>query len=122
MLIAEELLLLLTDDVSGRLSVPTAQVDVALGGANLVELTLLKKVDLSREGDEGRSGRIIVRDASPTGDAVLDAALEVVAAHRGKKPVAAIRPLSKDLRQTLYRRLVASGVLGEEEGRVLGVF
>jgi Golgi phosphoprotein 3 (GPP34) len=121
-LIAEDLLLLLTDDAGGRLSVPAAQVDVALGGANLVELTLLNKVDLSGEGDQGRSGRIIVRDQSPTGDGVLDAALEVVVAHAGKKPVAVIRALSKNLRQILYERLAASGVVRAEEGRILGVF
>ena len=46
MLLAEDLLLLVTDDISGRLSAPAAQVDVGLGGANLVELTLLNKVDL----------------------------------------------------------------------------
>jgi hypothetical protein len=121
-LIAEDLLLLLTDDVTGRLCLPEFQVDIALGGANLLELTLLSKVDLSGEGDQGRSGRIMVRDQSPTGDGVLDAALEVVASHRGKKPVAVIRPLSKNLRQILYGRLAASGVVRAEEGRILGLF
>ena len=71
---AEDLLLLVTDDASGRLSAPAAQVDAGLGGANLVELTLRSKVDLSGEGDQGKPGRIIVRDPSPAGDAVLDAA------------------------------------------------
>jgi hypothetical protein len=122
MLIAEDLLLLLTDDASGRLSTAAAQVDMALGGANLIELTLMNRVDLSREGDEGRPGRIIVRDPSPTGDGVLDGALEVAAAHRGKKPVALIGPLSRNLRQILYERLAASGMVRAEEGRILGVF
>lgn len=122
MLISEDLLLLLTHDTTGRLSAPGAQLDMALGGANLIELTLKGKVDLSRESDEGRSGRIIVRDSSPTGDAVLDTALRVVAAHSGKKPVAVIRPLSKDLRRTLYERLAARGVVRAEEGRILGLF
>jgi Golgi phosphoprotein 3 (GPP34) len=48
-LLAEDLLLLITDDASGRLSAPAAQVDAALGGANLLELTLMTKVDLSGE-------------------------------------------------------------------------
>ena len=122
MLIAEDLLLLVTDDASGRLSAPAAQVDVGLGGANLVELTLMNKVDLSREGDEGKPGRLIVRDASPAGDPVLDAALGTVIAHQGKKPSAVIKPLSKDLRHTLYERLAASGVVRAERDRILGVF
>ena len=65
MLLAEDLLLLVTDDTSGKLSAPAAQVDVGLGGANLVELTLLHKVDISGDEDQGtlrRSGA--VRQAS----------------------------------------------------------
>ena len=121
-LLAEELLLLVTDDVSGRLSAPAAQVDVALGGANLLELTLLTKVDLSGELDAGKPGRIIVRDPSPAGDEILDAALGIVSAHQGKTPSTVIRPLGKNLRRRLYERLALSGVLRAEQGRVLGVF
>jgi hypothetical protein len=121
-LIAEDLLLLLTDDRSGRLTVTAAQVDIALGGANLVELTLAGKVDLTREGDHGRPGRIVVRDATPPGDPVLDAALQTLVALSGKKPSAVIRPLSKNLRRTLYERLVGGGILRAEHGKVLGIF
>ena len=49
MLLAEDLLLLVTDGASGRLSVPGVQADAGLGGANLVELTLLGKVDVAGE-------------------------------------------------------------------------
>src|SRR5215467_9965771 len=122
MLIAEDLLLLVTDDASGRLSAPAAQVDAGLGGANLVELTLLNKVGLSGEQDQGRPGRLTVRDPSPPGDTVLDAALQIVGAHQGKKPSTVIRPLSKNLRQTLYQRLADSGVVRAEQGRILGIF
>ncbi len=122
MLIAEDLLLLVTDDASGRLLAPAAQIDAGLGGANLVELTLLKKVDLSGAADVGKPGRIIVRDRSPAGDAVLDAALAILVAHQGGKPSTVIRPLSKNLRQVLYERLAASGVLRAERGRSLGIF
>ena len=122
MLIAEDLLLLVTDDASGRLSTPAEQVDAGLGGANLVELTLRNKVDLSGEGDQGKPGRIIVRDPSPAGDTVLDAALEIIIAHQGKKPSTVIRPLSKNLRQSLYQRLADGGVVRAEQGRILGVF
>jgi hypothetical protein len=37
------------------------QADAGLGGANLVELTLLGHVDIAGEQDQGRPGRIIVR-------------------------------------------------------------
>jgi hypothetical protein len=80
MLLAENLLLLVTDDASGRLRVPREQLDLALGGANLVELTLMGSVDLSAEGGAGKAGRLVVRDSSPAGDEVLDAALRIVLA------------------------------------------
>jgi hypothetical protein len=122
MLLAEDLLLLVTDDASGQLSAPAAQVDAGLSGANLVELALLNKVDLSAEGEDGRPGRIVVRDPSPAGDDVLDAALGVLAANQGKKPSAVIRPLSKNLRQALYERLAAAGVVRAGRGKTLGIF
>jgi hypothetical protein len=120
-LLAEDLLLLVPDDAIGRLSGLPAQVDAGLAGANLIELALMYKVDLSREGDEGKPGRIIVRDRSPAGDEVLDTALGIVIAHQGKKPIAVIKPLSENLRRTLYRRLADSGMIRAEQGRVLGV-
>jgi len=122
MLLAEELLLLVTDDVTGRLSAPAAQVDAGLGGANLVQLTFMNKVDITGEGDRGKRGRIVVRDPSPTGDEVLDAALQILAARQGSKPSAVIRPLGKNLRRMLYQRLAAAGVLRAGQGRAMGIF
>lgn len=122
MLLAEELLLLVTDEINGRLCAPAAQVDVVLGGANLVELALLSRVDLSGQWDPGRPGRIVVRDPSPAGDEVLDAALRIAGAHQGKKPLAVIRPLGKRLRRGLYERLALAGVVRAEHGRILGAF
>jgi len=122
MLLAEDLLLLVTDDVTGRLSAAGAQVDAGLGGANLVELTLLGKVDVSGEQDKGRRERIIVRDPSPPGDDVLDAALAILVERQGSKPSAVVRPLGKNLRPVLYQRLVAGGVLRTGQGRALGIF
>jgi hypothetical protein len=122
MLLAEDLLLLVTDDASGRLSAPAEQVDAGLGGANLVELTLRNKVDLTGDQDRGKQGRIIVRDPSPAGDAVLDAALQILIARQGRKPSKVIKPLSKNLRRTLYQRLADRGVVRAERGKILGVF
>ena len=122
MLLAEDLLLLVTGNASGRLSVPSAQVDAGLGGANLIELTLLNKVDLSGEGDQGKPGRIIVRDPAPAGDEVLDAALGILMTRQGRKPSTVIRPLSKNLRQGLYQRLAEGGMIRAGRGRTLGIF
>jgi hypothetical protein len=122
MLLAEDLLLLITDDASGRLAAAGSQVDAGLGGANLVELTLLGKVDITGEQDQGKPGRIIVRDPAPPEDDVLDAALETLATRQGSKPSAVIGPLGKNLRPVLYERLAAGGVLRAERGRALGIF
>jgi hypothetical protein len=122
MLLAEDLLLLVTDDASGRLRVPTDQLDPALAGANLVELTMMGRVDLSGEGSAGKPGRLIVCDSSPAGDDVLDAALRIVLARTGHRPSAVFRPLGRDLRRTLYERLAAAGAVRAERARVLGVF
>ena len=122
MLLAEDLLLLVTDDASGRLSAPADRVDAGLGGANLVELTLRNKVDLTGEQDPGKPGRIIVRDPSPPGDAILDRALETVTAYQAKRPSTVIRPLSKNLRRTLYERLAGHGVVRAERRKVFGAF
>jgi hypothetical protein len=122
MLIAEDLLLLVTDDVSGRLTVPAAEVDAGLGGANLLELALMGKVALSGEYDHSKPGRIVVRDPGPTGDTVLDPALQIILAHQGSKPSTLIRPLGKDLRHTLYERLASNGMIQASQDRILGLF
>lgn len=90
---------------------------IPLGGALLLELALLGKVDLTGPADEGRAGRVILRDISPTGDDVLDVALDLLSTRQGKKPRAVIRPLSKNLRPTLYRRLASRGVIRAETAR-----
>ena len=46
-LIAEDLLLLLTADDTGKLDADTTDIDVALGGALLAELALTQHVDLA---------------------------------------------------------------------------
>ncbi|HJR37232.1 MAG TPA: GPP34 family phosphoprotein [Nocardioidaceae bacterium] len=53
---------------------------------------------------------------------MLESALEVIGQRQGKKPSAAISPLSRHLRDTLFERLVDRGILRAERGRILGVF
>jgi hypothetical protein len=122
MLLAEDLLLLVTGNASGRLIVPSAQVDAGLGGANMVELTLMGKVDLSGDGDQGKPGRVIIRDPSPAGDEVLDAALGILIKRQGTRPYRVIRPLGKNVRQALYERLAGSGAVRPGRSRTLGIF
>ena len=116
MLLAEDLLLLLTDDDTGRLVVPGQEVDIALGGAQLLALSLQQRVDVDARK------RLVVLDPSPCGDALLDEALQEVARRAGRKPSDVVARLGKRLRGTLYERLAAVGILRAEQGRVLGLF
>jgi hypothetical protein len=122
MLLAEDLLLLLTDDNTGKLAASGTEVDVALGGALLVELALTDRVDVAGADERVREGRLMVRNASPTGDGLLDEALTLVVQLEGKKPQSVVARLGKRARVRLYERLVESGVLRAEAGRVLGIF
>lgn len=122
MLIAEDLLLLLTDDSTGKPTVDSTKLPFGLAGAVLLELALARRVDVAGPGEPVRAGRLVVRDASPTGDPVLDEALRRVAAAGPKKPESVLNALGKGLREELYGRLVARGILRAEEGRVLGIF
>jgi hypothetical protein len=116
MLLAEDLLLLLTNDATGKLLLPAEQVDIALGGANLLELTLSERVSLDDRN------RVVVFDPSSTGDPILDRALGIVGTRQGRKPKAVVEPLGENLRTALYSRLVAEGVLRAGERKVLGIF
>ncbi|MFG1817336.1 GPP34 family phosphoprotein [Kribbella sp. NPDC049174] len=122
MLIAEDLLLLLYDDESGKPITGAPGLDYALAGAVLIELTMLGKLDVAGEGEEVKRGRLKVLDASPTGDAILDERLAYVADKPGKRPKDQIGRLSKKLREQLLARLAERGVLAADEGKVLGIF
>lgn len=122
MLLAEDLLLLLTDDDTGKLAASSTEVDVALGGALLAELTLMQRVDVAGSDERVREGRLVVRDPDPTGDGLLDEALTVVGQKEGKKPQNVVARLGKRARVRLYERLVAGGVLRAEDDRILGIF
>lgn len=121
MLLAEDLLLLLTDDDTGKLAASSTEVDVALGGALLVELTLMQRVDVAGPHERVRAGRLIVRDAAPTSDGLLDEALTIVGHKEGKKAQAVVTRLGKRVRGRLYQRLVEGGVLRAENDRILGI-
>ena len=122
MLIAEDLLLLLTDDRTGKLAVSSNQVDIALGGAVLLELALAHRLDVAGESEAVRKGRLVVTDASSTSDALLDEALATLGTKQGKKPKDVVTALGKGLRDRLHARLADRGLLREASGKILGIF
>ena len=123
MLILEDYLLLTLDDVTGKAVVDASYREQVAAGALLLELALLGRADLAGDGDGGRVGRIVVRDASATGNPLLDEALDVVRSREGSKPKALVGPLAKlKPASRAIASLAERGVLRREHGRVLGIF
>lgn len=122
MLIAEDLLLLLYDDERGKPITGSPGLDYALAGAVLIELTLLGKVDVAGEGESTKKGRLVVKDATPTGDPILDQRLAILAEKAGSKPKNLMAKLSKKLRKQVLARLAERGILEADKGRILGLF
>lgn len=113
--LAEELALLVYDE-AGALRAGVQKVDYGLAGGLLMELMLAERLAVPEK-------RVVVTDSRPTGDPIVDQALDRIAAdRRGRKPKDWIGPLSKGLRGRVLDRLVEAGVLRRETRRVLRVF
>ncbi len=112
--LAEEFVLLALDDDKGTFAL---FVDYGVAGAILV--------DLVREGRvEIEDGRVVVRSSEATGDEVLDAALARIAEAKGNKPTSSwvqTFAFQGGHRKALVARLVAEGILREEEHRFLRI-
>jgi hypothetical protein len=87
-----------------------------LSGSELVRLAAARRVDIVR-------GRIVVLDAAPTGDDLLDAALQSMTGGRrqptAKAWVAHSRP---GLVDRYLDRLAAAGVIRSEGRQIMGLF
>ena len=115
----EQLLLLALNEKGSVVSSASLALGFGLAGAVLLELTLrgsLRAVD----------GKLVVVDATPTGDDILDQALRrIQASKRDRPPRVWVDKLSrsiKDLKSRLLERLVDAGVLRCEERRILWLF
>jgi hypothetical protein len=114
LLIAEELLLVAYRE-DGTAHGKGSELDIALGGALLVELALAGNVELT-DKDVIAAGQLPV----PT-EPELAAALTAIAT-KPRRPKSWVQRLAKGARRRLLDDLVARGVLAEEEYRRLGVF
>ena len=122
MLLAEDVLLLLTDDTSGRSTLSSSHIDLVLAGAVLLDLAILRRVDVTPRGHPVGEGRLLVVDGTPTGDPLLDAALVRLAGRKPRRAKDSLAPLKKHLRTAVLGRLAAAGLLRRQESRVLGIF
>jgi Golgi phosphoprotein 3 len=120
----EEILLLLHDEASGDLvDLPHAVFTLVIGGAALMDLAIHNRIDTDLD-------HLMVVDRTPLGDDILDDALGRIA------KVEATSGGQIDITEALYeaatyaetyrplalKRLIARGILKEENGRHLWVF
>lgn len=116
---AEEIILLLLDE-DGRFSAtdhPT--VDLALAGGVLMDLALEARIDTDVR-------KLVLLDAEPTGDALLDPVLADIAAaertHDARYWVDQVRRRADEIRDAAIARLVEQGLLRRRAGQILRVF
>ena len=116
----EEIILLLLDDRTGRpIGLPAPAGDYALASAILMQLSLEGRIDTDPE-------KLMVISQKPSGDAVLDEAMALIAAHPGQSDsrhwIVELGSRAEGFRGMTLEGLVAKGVLRKEEGRFLWVF
>jgi hypothetical protein len=116
-LIAEDLFLLLFDDESGKSR--TDKLQVALGGAVLVELALTEAVTVEEKRSRWRSAKVQPVPGAVPADPVLVDALATVA-EKDRSAQDLVNRLGKGLAETLGTRLVGRGILERRDERVLG--
>lgn len=119
-LLAEDLLLLLLDDETG--SATSSYVDVALGGAVLLELALAGAVTVRERTSIWSGAKVAVTPGTTTlGDPLLDSALPLVA-ERERSASDLVHRLGKGVQDVLAERLAARGLLRRQDDKVLGLF
>lgn len=118
-LIAEDLLLLLLDDESGKHRTPS--LDIALGGALLVELALEGSVEVREKTSLWRSAKVWPVEGARPGDPLLLAAYATVG-EKERSAESLVQRLGKGLGDKLCTRLAERGVIERRDDKVLGLF
>jgi hypothetical protein len=121
-LIAEDLLLLLLDDETGRLT-QTTYLDQLLGGAALIELATRGMIEV-RKDDPSRWARAKVHPVAgvdPPEEPLLERKLALVA-EKERTAQDLVGRLGKGMRQELLEDLAERGVVRRDHERVFGLF
>jgi len=119
-LIAEDLLLLLVEDESGKLT-NTTYLDIGIGGGLLVELALGGHVEVVKGQGMWARAKVHLTGAPQPDDPVLVEALGVIA-EKERTAEDLVSRLGKKRREPLLARLERDGILRREQGKVLGLF
>jgi hypothetical protein len=118
--LADEIVVLMLDDKVAEIKRSCAPVAaVAVAGGLLMELALQGRIDTDLDA-------LFLVDPAPTGDALLDATLQEIAAESQHRPSAwwihELAARHGDLVLQVLERLVAAGILREESRHFLWVF
>lgn len=118
-LIAEDLLLLLLDDESGKPQ--TQQLQIALGGAVLVELAVEGMVEIVKAESLWRSAKVHPVEGARPADPLLLSAWETIR-EKERSAQGLVEKLGKGLSDTLCTRLSERGLLERRDDKLLGLF
>ena len=118
--LADEIVVLMLDDETGEVRLDCRAVaDIAIAGGLLMELALLGRIDTDLEA-------LFPADTKTTGDDLLDAILAEIADAPTRKPstwwIEQLGSRRGGWLEAILRRLVAAGVLREEDRSYLWVF
>lgn len=120
MLLAEDVLLLATDDETGKRL--ARYTDLLLGGALLSDLALTGNVRLTEPGESVRKNRVVsVPDAAWPVDPLLGDALTVVNGKPAWYPTTVVDRLGRKVVDTVYERLARAELVSRTPHRVLGL-
>ncbi|MDR7274205.1 GOLPH3/VPS74 family protein [Catenuloplanes atrovinosus] len=119
MLIVEDLLLLLLDDETGT-PAKAGTLPYALGGAVLVELAMLGRVDTAK-GNLLTGAQVTAVGDGPLPDPLLQEAYDEIA-RKPRSVQTLLLKIGGGLWDTVVERLIAQGQIRRESKRVLGLF
>jgi hypothetical protein len=118
-LIAEDLLLLLLEDDTGKLTNST-HLDVGIGGALLVELALAGSVGVVKGSGIWARSKVIPTGPAPS-DPVLAEAMGLVS-QQERSAQDLVSRLGRRRRDPLLEGLAAKGILERRQDKVMGLF
>lgn len=118
--LADKVMLMLLRDNGRQLGYGFS--DLIVAGAQLSDLVLRERVRTAGPGEPVKPGRLLVVSKAPTGDLLLDEALQRLLDKPGPTPNTAVHRLSKKAGVGVLQRLEAAGIISQSRRRALGLF
>ncbi len=116
--VAENLLLVALDPESGKVRLPSMASDATMGGAALIDLVLLGRLELV---GSGRKARVAVADRTPVDVPDLQSAFERVWQRGRQAPKTVVTRLGRKQRKAVLATMQRDGLVRDARRRVLGI-